>query len=153
MKLRYETGIATLIQFIVLSILNIINGLNSVITTCRAGTNDCISNMLVSIIFYMLVVGWFAFIWLLGFTAQDKRNRRMAQILIAAEALVALVAFFNAKHHPDFFSLITSLVDLALALWVIFLAWRLMKSGGGRVVTTRSSGRSRPRQRKSTARQ
>lgn len=143
MKFRYETAVVTLIQFITLSLLGIANGLNSIVTTCHADGNDCISNMIVSLIFFIVTVGWFAFIWILGYTAQERRSRRLAQALIAAEALIALVAFFNARHHTDLLSLATSIVDLILAVWIISLAFRLMRSGGGRIVS-----KQRPRKRR-----
>lgn len=145
MKLTYETAIATLIQFVTLTLLNVANGLNSVISTCHSSGSDCISNMIVSLIFFLLTAAWFAFVWVLGYSAQERRSRRLAQLLIAAEALIALVAFFNAKHHTDWLSLATSIIDLGLSLWIITLAWRLMKSGGGRVVTQKSRPRQRPR--------
>lgn len=134
MKLTYETAVATFIQFIVLSFLGIANGLNSVVTTCSHTSSDCISNLILSLIFFILTACWFGAVWLIGFMAQDKRSRRLAQLLIAIEALIALIALFNAQHHTDILSLFTSLVDLALAVWIIFLAFRLMRAGGGRVV-------------------
>lgn len=103
------------------------------------------SNLLVSIIFFILVAVWFGLIWLLGWAAQDRRSKRLAQLLICAEVLIAMVAYFNAKNHPDLLSLITSIVDLVLAIWIIYLAIRLIRSGGGRVVA-RQRRRSRVRQ-------
>ena len=135
MKFKYETGVITLVQFILLSLLGIANGLNSIVTTCHAAGNDCISNMIVSLIFFILTTAWFAFIWILGYTAQDRRSRRLAQVLIAAEAMIALIALFNARHHTDVLGLATSVIDLVLAVWVITLAFRLMRAGGARVVS------------------
>jgi purine-cytosine permease-like protein len=142
-KLKYETGIATLIQFITLSLLGLANGGNSVVTTCRHDGGDCISNLIVSIIFYILTVGFFAVIWIMGAIAQERRSKRFAQALIAIEAFIALIALFNARHHTDILGLFTSLVDLGLAIWIITLAFRLMRAQGGRVVSHH-----RPRQRK-----
>lgn len=147
MRLRYQTGIAALIQFIILSLLGIANGLNSIITTCHKDSSDCISNLIVSIIFFILTATWFAALWVLAYAAQERRSRRLSQILICAEGLVALIAFFNARHHTDWLSLLTSLLDLALALWIILLAFRLMRAKGGRVVT-RQRPRSRNRNRR-----
>jgi len=144
-KLTYETAIATFIQFIILSFLGIANGLNSVVTTCRHSSSDCVSNLIVSLIFFILTAVWFGAIWLLGFIAQDRRSKRLAQLLICAECLIALVALFNAKHHTDILSLFTSVIDLVLAIWVIILAYRLMRAGGGRVVSHQ-----RPRRRHKT---
>lgn len=142
MKLKYETAIATLIQFVTLTILNIGTGVDSVVSTCRSSHSDCVSNMLVSLIFFLLTAAWFGFVWVLGYAAQDRRSKRLAQALILVEALIALVALFNAKHHNDALSLLTSLVDIGLAIWVITLAFRLMRAGGGRIVI-----KSRPRKR------
>jgi hypothetical protein len=147
MRFKYETGIITLVQFILLSLLGIANGLNSIVTTCHNTGRDCISNTIVSLIFFIITTAWFAFIWILGYTAQERRSRRLAQVLIAAEAMIALIAYFNARHHTDWLSLSTSLIDLILAVWVITLAIRLMRAGGGRVVTKQRgvAGRSRRR--------
>jgi purine-cytosine permease-like protein len=142
MMLKYQTSVATLVQFITLTLLGIANGLNSVVTTCHDG-QGCISNLIVSLIFFLLTAGWFAFIWVLGYTAQERRSRRLARVLIAAEALIALVALFNARHYTDWLSLFTSLVDILLAIWIVTLAFRLMRSGGGRIVN-----RQRPRHRR-----
>jgi hypothetical protein len=144
MKLTYETAVATLIQFVILTFLGVANGLNSVVTTCRHDGSDCVSNLLVSLIFFILTACWFAAIWLLGFAAQNHRSKRLSQLLIAAESLVALIAIFNAKHHTDFLSLFTSIIDLGLAVWIITLSFRLMRSGGGRVVSKQRRRHKRP---------
>lgn len=143
MKLTYQTGIATFIQFVILSFLGIANGANSVVTTCRHDSTNCVSNLIVSLIFFILTAVWFGAVWLLGYMAQERRQRRLAQLLICAEGLIALVALFNAKHHTDILGLVTSLIDLGLAIWIVFLAFRLMRSGGGRVVA-RQRARRRP---------
>jgi hypothetical protein len=142
-QFTYETGIGTLIQFIALSLLNLATGAHSVITTCTKDGSNCISNLIVSMILYMLVVAWFAFVWVLGYAAQDRRSRRLAQILIAAEGCIALIALFNLKHHNqgDYLSLVTSIIDLILAVWIVWLAWHLMKARGGRVVSTQRARR------------
>lgn len=143
MRFKYETAVITLVQFILLSLLGIANGLNSIVSTCRTDHGDCVSNTIVSLIFFLLTAGWFAFIWVLGYSAQERRSRRLAQVLIAAEAFIALIALFNAQHHTDILGLVTSVIDLVLAVWIITLAWRLMRAGGGRIVV-----KQRPRQRR-----
>ena len=140
-KLTHETSLATMIQFIVMGLLNIANGLNSIVTNCVEGSS-CVSNLFGSVIYFMLITGWFGFIVLLGYMAHERRSKRFAQALIAAEGMVALIAYFNARHYPDHLGLITSLVDLVLALWIITLAFRLMRSGGKRIT------KQRPRQRR-----
>jgi len=138
MKLTYETGIATLIQFIVLSILNIIDAIYSIVDTCAHSGGSCIPNMLTSIVFYILVVVWFGFLVLLGFSAQAKRNKRLCKLLIGAELLVFVVAGYNIKlgitYHNGPLTLFTSLIDLVMSVWIISLALRLMRAGNARVV-------------------
>jgi hypothetical protein len=149
MRLRYETGIATLIQFAVVTILAFINQFASIVSTCLKHDGDCVSNSLVSLILVILVAIWLGFISALGYAAQDKRSKRLAQFLIGAEGMNALISLFNAKHFPNALGLITSLIDLTLAVWVIVLAWRLMRANGGRIVASsaRTASASRARRR------
>lgn len=147
MRLKYETGVATLIQFVTLSALNIATGIGSVVDGCRAEEGDCLGNALLSLVFYVLIASWFGFVWFLGYTAQARRSKRLAQLLIGAELAILAVASFNIRlnrsNDGDILSLATSLIDVILALWVIFLAYRLMRSGGGRI-----TGRQRRRRRR-----
>lgn len=139
MVLRYETAIATLIQFVTITLLNVGTGAVSIVSTCHDSSGDCVSNLIVSLIFFLLVAVWFAAVWVLGYAAQERRSKRLAQILILVEVAIAIIALFNAKHHTDMLSLTTSLVDVALSAWVIILAFRLMRAGGGRVVSRQRS--------------
>ncbi len=147
MKLTYQTGIATLIQFISFSLLTFASQVSSVITTCHKDGSNCVSNLLTSVILYVLVAIAFGIIWIIGYGAQVRRSKRLAQLLICIEAFVALVAIFSFKlslhHHKNVPGLATSFIILLIAVWVISLAWRLMRAGGGRVVT-RQRDRKRP---------
>lgn len=147
MKLTYETGTATLIQFITLGMLNILTGLDSIVQTCRHDSPNCLENVFTSFVFYVLIVAWFGAVCVMGYAAQQKRSRRLAQVLILAELLIAFVAFFNIrlnlKYHNGLLSLATSIADLVLAIWIITLAYRLMKAGSGRVVVTKQRARRR----------
>lgn len=145
MKLTYQTGVATFIQFIVLSLLSLANSVDSIVTTCVKDSSHCVENMIPSIWLFILITIWFGFVWFLGYTAQERRSRRRALLLIGAEGLIALMALFNSKHRADILSLGTSLIDFVLAIWIIFLAFRLMQAGGGRVVV-RQRIRRRPPQ-------
>lgn len=144
MKLTYQTAIATLIQFVTLTLLGIPNALVSIISTCHSDNSNCVSNMLVSLIFFLLTAAWFGFVWLLGYAAQERRSKRLAWLLIGAEALTAAVALFNTRHDTNFLTIITSLLDLLLAIWIMVLAFRLIRAKGGRVVVSQ-----RQRQRRS----
>jgi Ca2+/Na+ antiporter len=144
MKIKYETGTATLVQFIALSLLGILNALNSIISTCHSAADECVTNAMLSTMFFMITVFFFAVIWVLGYTVQDRRSKRLAQLLIMVELLIMIVALFNARHHTDILSLFTSVLDFGLAVWVIVSAAVLIKYGGKRVVTHRQ----RPRKRR-----
>ncbi|MDL2341530.1 MAG: hypothetical protein QFB87_00420 [Patescibacteria group bacterium] len=139
MFLQYRTGLATLVQFISLCLLGILNTADSVISTCTSHHSTCISNLLVSVIFYLLMAAWFGGLWVIGYSAQERRSRRLALLLIGLELLVLLVAAFNAQHHANFINLLTSAIDSLLAIWVILLAWRLSRSKGGRIVSSQQA--------------
>ena len=138
MRLVYRTAIATLVQFAAMVLLGFANGVHSVVITCRDDSPNCTSNLLVSLIFFLLSCAWFGAIWVLGSMAQETRRKRLAQLLILLEIGVAMIALFNARHNSkDKLSLFTSLVDLGLAAWVIVLAFKLSRSGTGRIVSRR----------------
>jgi hypothetical protein len=138
-KLRYQTGVVALVQFIAGSTLGFGGNLISSISSCTDHGTDCVSNTLVSLILIILTAMWFAFLAILGFAAQDRRSRRLAGTF--------LVTLFDALHFPNIYSLITSLIDTLLALLVILVAFRLRKAAKGRVP---SSGSNRERQRRHT---
>lgn len=146
MRITYETGIVTFIQFVTGSLLAIANNIYSIVSTCHSSGNDCVSNSIISLIYILVEIFAFAFIWILGFAAQNRRSRPLARLLILIELVVIGVTLINIKGwNHNLLSLFTSLLDLALALWVILLAWRLSHANGGRVVT-----HARVRQRKHT---
>jgi preprotein translocase subunit SecG len=142
MHLRYETGIAGLIQFISLTLLGIPNALVSIIPTCSNDHTDCVSNLIVSLIFLLLTAAWFGFVWLIAYAAQERRSKRFAWLLIACEGATAVIALFNSRHDSNYLTKATSIIDLILALWIIILAFRLARAKGGRIV---KSSRSRKR--------
>jgi hypothetical protein len=152
MKFKYETGIMTFVQFIVSSLFVLVTQFGSTTISCFKHGNECVSNIITSLLFFIVVSVTFGIIWLIGFAAQDRRSRRLAQLLICVEGMVGLIALFSVKlnlHTHNFFGLIGSLGLSAMALLIVRLAWRLMKGGGGRIVS-----KQRPRQRhRPTARQ
>jgi hypothetical protein len=143
MHLTHETGKATIIQFLVMAVLNIANTIDSIISTCTHPGGQCVPNMLTSIIFYILIIVWFAIIMGLGYQTQEKRSKSIIRLLIAAELAVFVIAAYNIHlgitYHNGALSLFTSLFDLIFSAWVISLAFRLRRAGGGRVVTRRRS--------------
>jgi hypothetical protein len=135
MAIKYQTGVSTLIQFVSVTFLNIISLFASSIGSCVKRPSDCVGDITLNLLYFLVLSAWFAFIWVLGYAAQDRRSKRLAQLLIAAEAIIFLAALLDIKHHNDILGLITSLVDASLAAWTIVLAYRLMRAGGGRVTT------------------
>lgn len=143
MRLTYQTGIAALIHLGVISVLNVINGVQSSVQQCTTIGSDCLGNIITSLLYFMVLTIWFALLWILAAATQTSRSRKLAFLLIGAEGLVIIVAIFNAQHHNHLLGLITSLVDASLAAWVALLAVRLFISGGQRV-----TGSKRTRQRR-----
>ena len=149
MHLTHETGKATMIQFMVMALLNIANAIYSIITTCTHSGGQCVPNMLTSIIFYILIVVWFGIIMTLGYQTQVKRSKHLARLLIAAELAVFVIAGFNIHlgitYHNGALSLFTSLFDLIFSVWVIGLAIRLIRSHGARIVSRHKISRNDPK--------
>jgi hypothetical protein len=132
MKLRYETGVATMIQFIVIGMLNLLSMFYLSVDGCVEG-DDCVTNAFLNIVVFVMIGIGLMFIATLGYAAQHKRSKRLSQLLIAVEGFVALVSLFSFQHYQNNFSRIISAISLGLALWVSILAFRLMRSGGGRI--------------------
>lgn len=138
MRLRYETGIATLVQFIVGAVLSFVNGGASIIGSCvRSTTADCVSNALVSLILIIMTALAFGALWGLGYLAQERRSARLALLLIGCEGFAALVFIFDAKQSPAIVDRLTNVLSFFVALWVMVVAWRLGRAKGGRIVHTR----------------
>ena len=145
MKLTFETGIATQVQFIIISLLNIATQITSAVTVCHAKKDSCLTSTFSSTGYFMAIVLWFGIIWMIGYMAQQRRSRKLSICLIGAEFLVFIVAISNARHHTDILGLVTSIIDVLLAVWVISLAVRLMVAGKRRIVASeRTRRRHRP---------
>lgn len=140
---KYQVATIALVQFIAMSLLGIANGINSIVVACKANDGSCGSNTLTSLVYFLLIAGWFAFLWVLAFTAQQTRSRKLAFVLMGCEGLVALIALFNARNHVDLLGLSTSIIDFVLAGWVIILAFRLLRAKGGRLVVKQPRRRRR----------
>jgi lysylphosphatidylglycerol synthetase-like protein (DUF2156 family) len=133
-KFKYETSIVTFIQFIAMSVLYFLINLGSIISTCTGRSYDCVSNSISSITLSIVIVIAFGCVWILGYFVQKRRNRGLALLLMAVEAGIFVVELLDAHNFSNALSLITSLIDVLLALFVIILALRLYRAKGGRVV-------------------
>jgi hypothetical protein len=138
MHLRYETGVATMVQFVMGILLSFVTGGISIFVGCHGqGAGDCVSNTFVSLILIILIAVGYGVLLGVGYLAQERRSPRLALTLMALEALAVLIFAFDAKHAPDPVTLLANIISLALAAWVIFLAWRLVRAKGGRIVHAR----------------
>lgn len=142
MKLTYQTGIAALVHLAVMTAFNILNGIHSSVQQCASGTN-CVGDIIISMLYFMLITLWFVFLWILATAVQSRRSRKLAFLLIGFEGLVILVSLFNAQHHNNLLGLVTSLVDAALATWVAWLALIVFIHGGARVTSSTRARRRR----------
>lgn len=146
-KLTYETSVATFIQFIIVSLFILITQMGGSVTGCfKSSATDCITNLLTSIIFFMVAAISFGCIWLLGYAAQNRRSKRLARLLICVEGFIALLALFSIKLNSSSRSasgLVASFGVLVMTCWIISLAFRLMRAGGGRVVANQRVRRRR----------
>ncbi len=131
----------TFVQFIAMSFLYFLINLGSIISTCRGRSYNCVSNSISSISLSIVIIIAFACLWALGYYVQNRRNRHLALLLIAIEAGIFIIELLDAHNFTNILGLITSILDMLLALWVIALAFRLFRAKGGRIV-------SRPRHQK-----
>ena len=145
-KLKYETGIATTVQLIFVTVFNIINGAASSIDQCTNNSGNCLSNIVLSLLYFMVLSVGFVSLWLIGMETQDKRSKRLAQVLILGEFVVAGISLFDLTHQdPSITGRISSFVDGIFSIWVIVLAVRLLRSNGGRIKKrSRSRMRNKP---------
>ena len=142
MRIRYETGIATLVQFAAIAGLSFINGLASIISGCRGGaTADCVTNAFVSLVLIIMLLVGLGILLALGYAAQARRSVRLAYTLMAAEAFAAAVFLFDAKQTPSLVERLTNFLSFLVSAWVIFVAWRLSRAKGGRIVANRGRRR------------
>lgn len=138
MRIRYETSVATLVQFIIGTALTFLTGVAAIIGGCRSsGGADCVSNTFVSLLFVIMVVAVYGFLLGVGYVAQERRSSRLALLLMGTEAFAALIFLFDARQSPSLIDKITNTISLAIAIWVIFVAFNLYRAKGARIVRTR----------------
>jgi len=146
MKITHETSTATLIQASVMWILNVITQVQASISSC-IHHDSCVSGIVINLLFVLVLGVWLMFLSALGYMAENRRSRKFATALILGEGLVAIVTFFNIRHFPNILGLVTSIVDCAMAIWIIFIAFRLRQSITTTVATAPTGQRPRRRVR------
>lgn len=149
MKLRYETGTATLIQFAVITLVALLTQIRGVIESCLKNGSECVSDSVISILYVILLAMWLGFVSVIGYAAEDRRSKRLAQLLLVLQIMILGPILMNIRGSHNPFDRLGSLIDLAVCVWVVILAWRLMSSNGGRIVNKSMvrAGAERPRRR------
>jgi hypothetical protein len=127
-------------QFIVGTIISIFGGGVSIIAGCHGSGNvDCVSNAFVSLLVALFFISALGVLLAIGYVAQEKRNARLAYVLIGAEAFAGIIFLFDARHAAGWFDRLCNLVLLMVALWVGYLAWQQAQAGGRRIVHRHNS--------------
>ena len=134
MKLRYETGIATLIQLAAVMFFIVANNVANLINDCFVQDRGCVEPAFVSIVIIFFTGLWFVFLSVIGFAAQDKRSHKLAKLLIAGEVFTALIALALLRYPGTVFVALSAIITIAAAVWISILAYRLSKAKGGRIV-------------------
>lgn len=142
--LRYQTGTASFIQLAVVVLLVVLNNLFTLIDSCKSG-GECAITALFSMIFIIMTALWFFVLSAIGYAAEERRSRNLAYMLILGQLATIGVAYGFFKHPANWFGMISALVVILLACWVIVLAWRLSKAKGGRIVARPAANRPRKR--------
>lgn len=78
---------------------------------------------------------WFMIISAIGYTAEERRSRAAAYVLIAGQLATIAVSWGFLKHPNNWFGAVSAFIVIVLSGWVIMLAWRLAQAKGGRIVT------------------
>lgn len=153
MKLRYNTGQATVLQFIVVMLFGFVTNTISIIQAMgREESGSFATNLLLTVVILIFQAVWLGFICVVGFAAQDKRNRSLALLLIALEAASFVVALFNLRHPGNAVAFVASLSHMIIAAYVAWLAFEIYRARGKRIVSrTRSSSATAPRPRRRPA--
>jgi len=135
MRYKYQTGFGTLIQFIVVVMLSLIDTFIGIISTCHSSSSECVSNAIPTLIIFIMTALWFAFLAMLGFFVQQKRDRKLTLLLIMTEGITLLVAgYFNLPRANGINNKITSLADAILSIWIIFMTINILLYKKKRIV-------------------
>lgn len=139
-RITHETTSATVVQFILGSVVAFIATANSIITSCygNSGT-DCVSNTFVSLLLLLFIVIAYGVLIGIGYLAQAKRHSWLALLLIGLEGCAGVFFLFDAKQSLDLIDRVMNALALLLAIWVAYVAFQLYRARGARIV------RSRPR--------
>lgn len=131
--LRYQTGVATFVQLAVTVFLVVINNMVALFGECKNGS-DCAVTAVFSMIFIIVTAIWFLLLSAIGYAAEERRSRNFAYLLIAGEIATAGIAFGFYTHPANLFGQLSALAVIIIAIRVSFMALRIARSRGGRIV-------------------
>lgn len=149
MTLRYETGITTFLQLALTALFVVIGGVSDMIKSCRDGASSCVTSSFLWLVILLFVIGFFMSLTALGYFAQTKRSSRLAKLLLVVELGIAAVSYKLLTASSSVLSTIGAFVILVLSLTTVWLAWRIIRAKGRRIVATNRTTQ-RPRQRKTS---
>ncbi len=134
--IRYQTSSATLVQFILGTLLTFVTGGVSIVSSCQTNGSDCVSNTFVSLVLVLFVIMGYGLLLAVGFLAQERRSSRLALLLIGLEGFAGLIFLFDAKQAPGMVDRLTNILSLLVAIWVSYVALQLYRAKGARIVRT-----------------
>lgn len=142
MRLHYQTGTATFIQLVVVLFLIVLNNVIAFIQDCFIRDAGCVAPAFVSMVMIVFAGIWLMILSVIGYAAQERRNKRVAYTLMGLQAFTMLIALMLARLPGNWFAGVSAVIAAVLAGWVIILAFRISRAKGGRIVQ-----RQRPRRR------
>lgn len=128
---NHNVSHATFIQAVVVIVLTAVNGVYSGLTSCLgADKADCTTNSVLAVILVILAIIWFGFLSAMSYAAWVRRTTALIVLFAALEAITGGVSAFDLIHFDNAIGLITSLIDLLLALWVLYMTYHLFQLRG-----------------------
>jgi uncharacterized BrkB/YihY/UPF0761 family membrane protein len=142
--LRYETGITTFLQLALAALFVVVGGVSDMIKSCQDGASSCVTSSFLWMVILLFVIGFFMSLTALGYFAQTKRSSRLAKLLLITELGIAAISYKLLTASSSILSTVGVFIILCLALTTVWLAWRIIRAKGRRIVaSTRPPARAR----------
>lgn len=128
---NHNVSQATFTQAAIVIILTAINGIFSGLSSCLGQDKaDCTTNSVLAVVLVVLAIIWFGFLSALSYAAWIRRTTALIVIFILLEIITTGVSAFDLKHYDNVVGLITSLINLLVGLWVLFMSVHLFRLRG-----------------------
>lgn len=140
---NHNVSHAAFVQAVVVVVLSAVNGVYSGLTSCfGSDQKDCATNSALAVVLVILAIVWFGFLAALAYAAWIRRTTSLIVLFIILEIIVAgAIYVIDIRHHDNVLGLITSIIDLLLTLWVLYMGVHLFSLRG--TSSTPPTGRSR----------